>query len=59
LVKDVGNCKPQTTVTFVRPVKQPVSLRLNPDILHWFEGRGRGWQTKIDRALQDHMERNG
>ena len=44
---------------FFRPVKQPVSLRLDADILHWFKERGRGWQTEINRALRAHMERNG
>jgi uncharacterized protein (DUF4415 family) len=27
---------------FFRPVKQPVSLRLDADVLHWFRERGRG-----------------
>jgi uncharacterized protein (DUF4415 family) len=44
---------------FFRPVKQPVSLRLDADILHWFKERGRGWQTEINRALRAHIERNG
>ena len=44
---------------FFRPVKQPVSLRLDADILHWFKERGRGWQTEINRALRAHMERDG
>jgi uncharacterized protein (DUF4415 family) len=44
---------------FFRPVKQPVSLRLDADILHWFKERsgGRGWQTEINRALRAHIER--
>jgi uncharacterized protein (DUF4415 family) len=44
---------------FFRPVKQPVSLRLDADVLHWFKERGRGWQTEINRALRAHIERNG
>ena len=35
---------------FFRPVKQPVSLRLDADILHWFKERGRGWQTEMTTA---------
>lgn len=43
---------------FFRPVKQPVSLRLDADILHWFKERtgGRGWQTAINQALRAHIE---
>jgi uncharacterized protein (DUF4415 family) len=44
---------------FFRPVKQPVSIRLDADVLHWFKERGRGWQTAINRALRAHIERNG
>jgi uncharacterized protein (DUF4415 family) len=46
---------------FFRPVKEPVSIRLDADILHWFKERsgGRGWQTEINRALRAHIERNG
>jgi uncharacterized protein (DUF4415 family) len=44
---------------FFRPVKQPVSLRLDADILHWFKERGRGWQTEINRALRSYIERSG
>jgi uncharacterized protein (DUF4415 family) len=40
-------------------VKQPVSIRLDADVLHWFKERGRGWQTAISQALRAHIERNG
>ena len=43
---------------FFRPVKQPVSIRLDADVLHWFKVRGRGWQTAINRAWRAHIERN-
>ena len=44
---------------FFRPVKEPVSIRLDADVLHWFKERGRGWQTAINKALRAHIERNG
>ena len=44
---------------FFGPVKQPVSLRLDADIVHGFKERGRGWQIEITRALRVHMERKG
>ena len=44
-----------------RPVKQQVSLRLDADVLAWFRREGRGYQTRINRALRKVMreERKG
>ncbi len=37
----------------VKPdAKQPVSLRLDPDILAHFRATGRGWQSRINEALR-------
>lgn len=51
----------ETMRRFVRPVKEPVSIRLDADVLHWFKERsgGRGWQIEINRVLRAHIERNG
>jgi uncharacterized protein (DUF4415 family) len=38
-----------------RPVKKPVTLRLDADILEWFKEKGRGYQTRINRALREMM----
>ncbi len=32
--------------------KQPVSLRLDPDVLTHFRRSGRGWQSRINAALR-------
>ena len=32
--------------------KQPVSLRLDPDVLAHFRATGRGWQSRINEALR-------
>lgn len=45
---------------FYKPVKQQITLRLDADIIHWFrvQMRGnRGYQTEINRALRDHINR--
>lgn len=36
----------------VPPVKVPVSIRLDPDILDWFKAKGPGYQTRINAALR-------
>ena len=38
-----------------RPIKRPVTLRLDADILSWFKAQGRGYQTRINRALRGVM----
>jgi len=40
---------------FYRPLKQPVTLRLDADVLAWFKKQGRGYQTRINRALRELM----
>jgi uncharacterized protein (DUF4415 family) len=38
-----------------KPIKKPVTLRLDADILAWFQRQGRGYQTRINRALRQVM----
>ena len=38
-----------------RPIKKPVTLRLDADVLAWFKKLGRGYQTRINRALRKMM----
>ena len=32
--------------------KRAVSLRLDADVIEWFRGTGRGWQTRINQELR-------
>ena len=36
--------------------KAPVTLRLDKDIIAWFKGRGRGYQTRINAVLRSFVE---
>ncbi len=38
-----------------RPIKKPVTLRLDADVLTWFKKPGHGYQTRINRALRSVM----
>ena len=45
---------------FYRPVKRQITLRLDADIITWFKARargGRGYQTDINGALREHVQR--
>jgi len=37
-------------------VKKPVTLRLDADVLAWFQRGGRGYQTRINAILRAAME---
>jgi uncharacterized protein (DUF4415 family) len=39
-----------------RPLKKPVTLRLDADVLAWFKKRGSGYQTRINHALRGIMK---
>ena len=38
-----------------RPIKKPVTLRLDADVIAWFKAQGRGYQTRINKALRALM----
>lgn len=42
---------------YYRPLKKPVTLRLDADVLAWFKKDGRRYQTRINKALRAVMER--
>ncbi len=42
---------------FYRPIKQPVTIRLDSDVLIWFKEHAEkgGYQTEINRVLRQHV----
>jgi len=40
-----------------RPLKKPITLRVDADVLAWFKKDGRRYQTRINQALRQVMER--
>jgi uncharacterized protein (DUF4415 family) len=46
-----------TDARVVWPVdKEPITLRLDKDVLAWFRGHGRGYQTRINSVLRAFVE---
>jgi len=39
-----------------KPVKKPVGLKLDDDVLAWFKSGGRGYQTRINAVLRRYGE---
>jgi uncharacterized protein (DUF4415 family) len=42
-----------------RPVKRPLSLRVDADVIEWFQRQGQGYQTRMNSALREYVERHG
>jgi uncharacterized protein (DUF4415 family) len=41
---------------FYRPIKHPVTIRVDADVLAWLKRQGRGYQTRINKLLREAME---
>ena len=44
--------RPKAAVT-----KQTIAIRLDPDVLEAFKATGPGWQTRMNQALREWIER--
>ncbi len=40
----------------IPPGKNLVTMRIARDVLDWFQGKGRGYQTRINAVLRSYME---
>lgn len=38
------------------PRKEPITIRLDPDVLGWYRSFGKGYQTRINAVLRMYME---
>jgi hypothetical protein len=52
-----GSVSMSEVMEFYKPIKKPVTLRLDADVLAWFRRDGRRYQTRINIALRRVMER--
>lgn len=41
---------------FYRPIKRPVTIRLDADVVAWFKAQNGKYQTRINEALREYME---
>lgn len=43
---------------FYRPIKKPITLRIDTDVLHWLKRDGDGYQTRLNAILREAMLRD-
>ena len=41
---------------FYKPIKKPLTIRLDADVLAWLKEQGSGYQTRINAILRNAME---
>ena len=38
------------------PKKIATAIRLSPEVINFFKASGKGWQTRVDEALQEYIK---
>jgi uncharacterized protein (DUF4415 family) len=54
-IPEITHWRGATVGRFFRPIKQPVTIRIDADILAWLKSKGRGYQTRINELLRAAM----
>ncbi|TWG83908.1 BrnA antitoxin of type II toxin-antitoxin system [Cupriavidus gilardii J11] len=44
---------------FYRPIKKPVTVRIDADVLDWLKSDGEGYQTRLNAIPRHAMPRQG
>jgi len=47
--------KKNAPVKKIRKLKEPITIRLDPGIVRYFKNTGKGWQTRINEVLANHV----
>jgi uncharacterized protein (DUF4415 family) len=47
-----------TVGRFFRPIKEPVTIRIDADVLDWLKSTGKGYQTRINQLLRAAMQQS-
>jgi len=55
-IPEIADWRGAVVGRFYRPIKKPLTIRLDADLLAWLRGQGKGYQTKINRILRAAME---
>ncbi len=52
---EIANWTNAVVGKFYRPIKRPVTVRIDADILAWLQRSGPGYQTRINALLRQAM----
>lgn len=57
-LREVPELSDERLAAMYRPLKQPVSVRLDADILAWLRSKGGKYQTVLNATLRDVMKKD-
>ncbi len=56
-IPEITDSRSTVVGKFYRPIKQSITVRLDADVIAWLKSAGRGYQTRANRMLRSHMEK--
>jgi uncharacterized protein (DUF4415 family) len=57
-IPEITDWSGATVGRFFRPIKEPVTIRIDADVLSWLKSKGKGYQTRINRLLRTAMQQS-
>ena len=55
-IPEISNWDNAVVGKFYKPIKQPVTIRLDSDIVAWFKSKGGKYQSNINQALREYIK---
>jgi uncharacterized protein (DUF4415 family) len=57
-IPEIANWDAAVRGKFYRPVKRPITIRLDADVLAWFKSRSEKYQSKINTVLREYVRKH-
>lgn len=54
-ISEITNWDDAVVGKFYRPIKKPVTIRLDSDVIEWFKTQNGKYQSNINKALREYM----
>lgn len=54
-IPEITNWDDAVVGKFYRPIKKPVTIRLDSDVIEWFKTQNGKYQSNINKALREYM----
>jgi len=55
-IPEIGDFSGAIRGRFYRPIKKQVTLRIDADLIAWFQAQAGHYQTRINSALREYVE---
>lgn len=55
-IPEITNWDDAVVGKFYRPIKKPVTIRLDIDVIEWFKAQNGKYQSNINKALREYMK---